>query len=134
MSTSSASPPPAPPRARMPWWWRALIGLAVAAVGLLLAAALTVGLALVFSWPRLPDISELQDYQPQIPLRVYSADGLLLGEFGEERRIFMPIDQIPDLMKKAVLATEDDRFYQHGGIDWPGVARALLANLERSRS
>ena len=134
-SSSTASPSPTPrPRARSPWWLRALIGLVVTVVGLLIAAALVVGLVLAFSWPRLPDISELQNYQPQLPLRVYSADNALLGEFGEERRVFMPIGQIPDLMKKAVLATEDDRFYQHGGIDWPGVARALLANLERSRS
>ncbi|MDE2175925.1 MAG: PBP1A family penicillin-binding protein [Betaproteobacteria bacterium] len=134
-SSSTASPSPTPrPRARSPWWLRALIGLVVTVVGLLIAAALVVGLVLALSWPRLPDISELQNYQPQLPLRVYSADNALLGEFGEERRVFMPIGQIPDLMKKAVLATEDDRFYQHGGIDWPGVARALLANLERSRS
>ena len=103
-------------------------------VGLMAAGVLTAGLVLVFSWPRLPATTELQDYQPQLPLRVYSADNVLLGEFGEERRVFTPIDQIPDLLKKAVLATEDDRFYQHGGIDWPGVARALVANLERSRS
>ena len=134
MPSTAATPPSPAPRARRPWWLRALLALLVTAVGLVLAAVLTVGLVLVFSWPRLPDVSELQDYQPQIPLRVYSADGVLLGEFGEERRVFVPIAQIPDLMKKAVLATEDDRFYEHGGIDWPGVARALLANLERSRS
>ena len=128
------APKPRVARNRAPWWQRALIGAAIVVVGLLLAAALTVGLVLAFSWPRLPDIAELQNYQPQLPLRVYSADGVLLGEFGEERREFLPIDQIPSLMKQAVLATEDDRFYQHGGIDWPGVARALLANLERSRS
>ncbi|MDY0329525.1 MAG: PBP1A family penicillin-binding protein [Thiomonas sp.] len=134
-SSSAAPPPPTPrPRARSSWWLRALIGLVSVVVGLLIAAALIVGLVLALSWPRLPDISELQDYQPQLPLRVYSADKVLLGEFGEERRVFTPIGQIPDLMKKAVLATEDDRFYQHGGIDWPGVARALLANLEHSRS
>ena len=134
MSSSSASSPTPAPKSRSPWWLRALIGLLISLVGLCVAAMLIVGLVLVFSWPRLPDISELQDYQPQLPLRVYSADNVLLGEFGEERRVFTPIDQIPDLMKKAVLATEDDRFYEHGGIDWPGVARALVANLERSRS
>jgi penicillin-binding protein 1A len=103
-------------------------------LGLLLAAALTFGLVLALSWPRLPDLAELQNYQPQIPLRIYSAEGQLLGEFGEERRVFVPIERMPDLLKKAVLATEDDHFYQHGGIDWTGVVRALLANLERSRS
>jgi len=134
MSTPSASPAPAAPPARKPWWLRALIGAVLAVAGLVLAAVLAAGLVLVLSWPRLPDISQLQDYQPQIPLRIYSADGVLLGEFGEERRVFVPIERIPELMKKAVLATEDDRFYEHGGIDWPGVARALLANLEHSRS
>lgn len=134
MSTSSASPASPAPRARKPWWLRALISVTIAAFGLLLAGVLTAALILAFSWPRLPDLSELQNYQPQLPLRVYSADGVQLGEFGEERRLYVPIGQIPDLMKKAVLATEDDRFYQHGGIDWQGVGRALLANLGRSRS
>ncbi|CUA94365.1 penicillin-binding protein 1A [Thiomonas bhubaneswarensis] len=134
MTSSSASSSSPAPKPRSPWWLRALIGLLVSLAGLFVAALLVVGLVLAFSWPRLPDISELQDYQPTLPLRVYSADNVLLGEFGEERRVFTPIGQIPDLMKKAVLATEDDRFYEHGGIDWPGVARALVANLERSRS
>ena len=134
MSSSPASSSSPTPKSRSPWWLRALIGLMASLVGLCVSAVLIVGLVLIFSWPRLPDITELQDYQPQLPLRVYSADNVLLGEFGEERRVFTPIGQIPDLMKKAVLATEDDRFYEHGGIDWPGVARALVANLERSRS
>ena len=134
MSSSPASSSSPAPKSRSPWWLRALIGLMASLVGLCVSAVLIVGLVLIFSWPRLPDITELQDYQPQLPLRVYSADNVLLGEFGEERRVFTPIGQIPDLMKKAVLATEDDRFYEHGGIDWPGVARALVANLERSRS
>ncbi|MCE1162597.1 MAG: penicillin-binding protein 1A [Thiomonas sp.] len=134
MSSSPASSSSPAPKSRSPWWLRALIGLMASLVGLCVSAVLIVGLVLIFSWPRLPDITELQDYQPQLPLRVYSADNVLLGEFGEERRVFTPIGQIPDLMKKAVLATEDDRFYEHGGIDWPGVARALVANMERSRS
>lgn len=138
-SRHSESPKPDAPAARTsgnrgPWWLRLLGAAAVVAAGLAIAAALTAGLVVVFSWPRLPDIAELQNYQPRLPLRVYSADGVLLGEFGEERREFVPIDRVPDLMKKAVLATEDDRFYEHGGIDWTGVVRALLANLERSRS
>jgi len=135
MSQTPAPPAPAAPRrAPAPRWVRILVTLGVATIGLLLAAALTFGLLLALSWPRLPELSELQNYQPQIPLRIYSAEGQLLGEFGEERRVFVPIERMPDLLKKAVLATEDDHFYQHGGIDWTGVVRALLANLERSRS
>ncbi|QOY93482.1 PBP1A family penicillin-binding protein [Massilia sp. UMI-21] len=80
----------------------------------------------------LPDISAVTDYRPRIPLRVYSADKVLIGEFGAERRDFVPIARIPALMKAAVLSIEDARFYEHGGIDWIralGAARANLASL-----
>jgi penicillin-binding protein 1A len=69
-----------------------------------------------------------------LPLRVYSAEGALLGEFGEERRNLTPIDEIPQVMKDAVLAIEDSRFFQHGGVDYKGVLRAGLANLGRVKS
>ncbi len=111
-----------------------MISLISLAVGLPLAAALLVGVVLAFAWPRLPDVHQLLDYHPKLPLRVYSADHVLLGEFGEERRNFMPIGSIPKTMKLAVLATEDDRFYQHGGIDWAGIARAALANIHKAKS
>ena len=67
-------------------------------------------------------------------MRVFSADGVLLGEFGEERRNFMPIAQIPKVMKDAVLAVEDARFYEHGGVDYMGVLRAGLANFGEAHS
>src|SRR5690606_4358009 len=70
----------------------------------------------------------------KIPLRVYSADRVLIGEFGEEKRDFLPINQIPQVMRDAVLAIEDARFYQHGGVDYIGVLRAGLANFTESRS
>ena len=79
-----------------------------------------------------PDIGAVTDYRPKIPLRVYSADKVLIGEFGAERRDFVPIAKIPSLMKAAVLAIEDARFYEHGGIDWIralGAAKANLASL-----
>jgi penicillin-binding protein 1A len=79
-----------------------------------------------------PDIGAVTDYRPKIPLRVYSADKILIGEFGAERREFVPIAKIPPLMKAAVLAIEDSRFYDHGGIDWIraiGAAKANLASL-----
>jgi penicillin-binding protein 1A len=86
------------------------------------------------AYPNLPDITELSDYQPKLPLRVFSAEGAMLGEFGEERRNLTPIKDIPQSMKDAVLAVEDSRFYKHGGVDYVGVFRAAVANLGRAKS
>jgi penicillin-binding protein 1A len=97
--------------------------------GLFAAGALTLGLVLTMAYPKLPALDSLTDYRPKIPLRIFSADGVLIGEFGEERRNLVHINQIPDIMKKAVLAIEDDRFYEHGGIDYQGIIRATWANL-----
>ena len=102
---------------------------------LLLPAALPAGAGVLDEVP-LPDISAVTDYRPRIPLRVYSADKVLIGEFGTERRDFVPIKQIPPLMKAAVLAIEDARFYEHSGIDWIralGAAKANLASLGNFR-
>jgi len=90
-----------------------------------LVAAL--GLALI--WPKLPELSAMTDYQPRMPLRIYTSDHVLIGEFGQERRNVLRFHEIPDVMKAAILAAEDDRFFEHGGIDWLGVARATLTNL-----
>lgn len=98
------------------------------------AAAVLVVLALSVAYPNLPDIAGLSDYRPKLPLRVLSADGVLLGEFGEERRQFTPIGQIPKVMKDAVLAIEDAHFYEHGGVDYKGVLRAGLASLSEFKS
>ena len=100
------------------------------AVGLVLFLAI----ALSVAYPNLPDISALSDYRPKLPLRVYSADGVMIGEFGEERRNLTPIKDIPQVMKNAVLAVEDARFFSHGGGDYLGVIRAGLANLGRAKS
>jgi penicillin-binding protein 1A len=94
-----------------------------------LAAALLLVFAVILAYPTLPSLEVLTDYQPKIPLRVYTADGVLIGEFGEERRAFVRIQEVPDLMKKAILAAEDERFYRHGGVDYAGVARAALSNF-----
>jgi penicillin-binding protein 1A len=118
----------------MSWIGRLLawaLGLAVAAV---LGVALLVAVALAVAYPNLPEISSLTDYRPKLPLRVFSSDGVLLGEFGEERRNFMPIEQIPKLMRDAVLAAEDARFYEHSGVDYKGVLRATVENVRDSRS
>ncbi|MBT3068685.1 penicillin-binding protein 1A [Rhodoferax sp. U11-2br] len=93
-----------------------------------------VAIAMAMAYPNLPDVSELSDYRPKLPLRVFSAEGTLIGEFGEERRHLTPIQDIPKVMKDAVLAIEDARFYQHGGVDYIGVARAALANLGQIKS
>ncbi|MCV2368849.1 penicillin-binding protein 1A [Roseateles oligotrophus] len=102
-----------------------------AGLGLL---ALLLAVAGVLVYPTLPDISELSDYQPKQPLRVFTADGVQMGEFGAERRDFQTLDQIPKLMQDALLAVEDHKFYQHGGLYYTGIARAVLANILQPRS
>lgn len=119
-------------------WLRWLLRITLWMTGLAAAAAvglaLIIAVALAVAYPNLPDISDLADYRPKLPLRVYSAEGALLGEFGEERRNLTPIEDIPKVMKDAVLAIEDARFFQHGGVDYKGVVRAGLANLGRVKS
>ena len=106
------------------WWLFPLAALALIILPLLLLA-----FAAMLAYPSLPSLEMLTDYRPKIPLRVYSAEGTLLGEFGEERRALVRIGEVPDLMKKAILAAEDDRFYEHGGIDYTGVLRAAYSNF-----
>ncbi len=83
----------------------------------------------MLAYPNLPSIEALTDYQPKIPLRVYTAEGVLIGEFGEERRAVVSIKDVPPVLKQAILAAEDERFYQHTGIDYMGVMRAAWSNL-----
>jgi penicillin-binding protein 1A len=100
----------------------------------LLSILMVVGVAMVMAYPQLPDTSDLADYRPKLPLRIYTADGALMGEFGEERRNLTPIKEIPQVMKDAVLSIEDARFYQHGGLDYLGLIRAGIANLGKRKS
>ncbi len=93
------------------------------------AAAFLFAFAVVLVYPALPSLEVLTDYQPKVPLRVYSADGKLIGEFGEERRAVIAIEKVPKPMIAAILAAEDERFYQHSGVDYIGVARAALSNF-----
>lgn len=99
-----------------------LAGLAV--MGLAVA-----GFAVLIAYPNLPSIEALNDYQPKVPLRIYTADGALIGEFGEERRSVVRIDAVPVLVKNAIIAAEDERFYEHPGVDYVGVLRAAYSNL-----
>ncbi len=111
----------------MSYRWILYPFLILLTVGLVTLGVFALTLALLY--PNLPGLESLTDYKPRIPLRVFTADGQLIGEFGDERRAVVKIDTVPDLMKKAILAAEDDRFYQHSGVDYMGVARAALANL-----
>lgn len=101
--------------------------MAVVTLGLVVAAL--AGLAATLIYPGLPSLEALTGYRPKVPLRVYSDDGYLIGEFGEERRAFIHIANVPKSMKDAVLAIEDRRFYTHGGIDTRGILRAIVNNL-----
>ena len=122
----------------LPTWARWLSRSALWLAGLAATAVLTVfilvGIALAVAYPNLPEISGLMDYRPKLPMRIFSADVVLLGEYGEERRNFTPLSQIPKVMQEAVLASEDARFYEHSGVDLKGVLRAGLAQFNRSRS
>src|SRR5438094_624985 len=93
------------------------------------AAVLLLALVIVLAYPNLPELDALTAYQPKIPLRIYTAEGTLIGEFGEERRAVVAIADVPPLLKHAIIAAEDERFYQHPGIDYIGVLRAAYANL-----
>lgn len=107
------------------WWaFPLLLVFLLAAVG-----SLVIGFAAVMVVPTLPSLEALTDYRPKIPLRVYSADGQLIGEFGEERRAVVKLAQVPKSLVDAIVAAEDERFYQHGGVDYVGVARAALSNF-----
>jgi penicillin-binding protein 1A len=115
------------------WLPRLAINLAGLAVAGIAAIAFFVCIALAVAYPNLPDISELQDYRPKLPLRIYSAEGTLIGEFGEERRNLTRIKDMPKVMKDAILAIEDARFYEHGGVDYIGVLRAGITNIWNAR-
>jgi penicillin-binding protein 1A len=111
-------------------WQQYLIrwGIFLGSAGLILLG-LVIVYALVVAKPNLPDLDTITDYNPKVPLRIYTADNALIGEFGEERRNIIAIEEIPSYLKNAVVAIEDERFYEHGGVDYWGVLRATLANL-----
>ena len=140
---SPSTPPKSPASVQStpkssPAWWKWPLKVMAWLAGLLAAGAvallLVLAVALAFAYPNLPDISDLADYRPKLPLRVYSSEGALLGEFGEERRNLTPIAEIPKIMQEAVLAVEDTRFFEHGGVDYKGVLRAAIANVGRIKS
>lgn len=107
-------------------WWQYLL-LAIVVGGLSLVALIGIAAALIY--PALPSLDALTNYHPKQPLRVYSEDNYLIGEFGEEHRAYIKIEDVPKNMKDAILAIEDRRFYQHNGIDAVGIMRAIKNNL-----
>ncbi|HEU0204998.1 MAG TPA: PBP1A family penicillin-binding protein [Burkholderiaceae bacterium] len=109
-----------------------LVGGGVA-VGLLVSGLLLLLFAFAVVYSNLPPIDALVDYRPKIPLRVWTADNVLIGEFGEERRQFVALADVPKVVTDAVLAAEDDRFYEHSGVDYLGIVRAAIANFASGR-
>ena len=110
-------------------WLRLIAFPVLLLAGLGAIGGALLGLMVLLAYPNLPSLESLTDYRPKIPLRVYSAEGVMIGEFGEERRAIVAIGEVPEIMKQAILAAEDERFYQHTGVDYLGVIRAAYSNL-----
>ena len=108
-----------------PLWRRVLIGLAAAAG----AGVVAVLAFIIIALQGLPSLDDLKDYQPPVTSRVHAGDGALVAEFAREQRVFVPIAQIPDRVKSAFVATEDARFFEHSGIDYRGLMRAMVSNV-----
>ncbi|MFZ6820490.1 penicillin-binding protein 1A [Undibacterium sp. Ji22W] len=106
-----------------------LLQICLVLFGLFLAGMLVLVFAITMAYPNLPEIDAITSYRPKMPMRVFSADNVLIAEFGEERRNVVHFAEIPEVMKKAVLAIEDDRFYEHGGVDYIGITRAAVNNI-----
>ncbi|MFT4101744.1 MAG: penicillin-binding protein 1A [Burkholderiaceae bacterium] len=128
--------PPSTPSKRPPrksrkdrHWLRLTLTLLAIPAALALTGALAVALAVLLANDRLPPLDALAEYRPKIPLRVFTADGVLIGEFGEERRSVVRIEDVPAVMKNAILAAEDAGFFEHSGVDMKGIARAALSNF-----
>lgn len=103
------------------FWVTLIVGINGACVGVLIVAGM---------FPNLPELDRLEDYRPRLPLQVFSSDGELLGEFGEEKRQLVSYDQIPPLLAQALIATEDQDFYEHLGLDLAGIIRTIITRLQ----
>jgi penicillin-binding protein 1A len=108
-----------------PMWRRVVVGLAM------FAGVCVLGVAgfIIAALQGLPSLADLEDYEPPVTSRVYAGDGALVAEFAREQRVFVPIEQIPDHVKNAFIAVEDARFFEHSGIDYAGIARAMVTNV-----
>src|SRR5947208_3079434 len=110
-------------------WLRFLSLPLILVGGFLVTSLLVFALIIALAYPNLPSLQALTEYQPKVPLRIYTAEGIQIGEFGEERRAVVSIADVPAALKNAIIAAEDERFYEHAGIDYLGVLRAAYANL-----
>ena len=128
-SSPPSSRSTAPKKSKYPLWLKLLLGFAGLVAAFVVCVGLVLGYALAVARPNLPSLDALTDYRPKVPMRIYTADHVLIGEFGEERRDVVHIQDVPDYLKKAVLAIEDARFYDHGGVDLTGIARAGIVAL-----
>lgn len=131
MATSTPDPSSSP-QPRAPSAKRILLLFIGAVTGTLLVGLLIIVFALAMAYPNLPPLDTLTDYRPKMPLRIFTADGALIGEFGEERRNLVRLKEIPKVMQDAILSIEDSGFYQHGGVDYKGALRAFLHNASSS--
>ena len=104
-----------------------------ALAGLALVVATLISGAYVFVQPSLPSVEAMRQIELQVPLRVYSRDGKLIAQIGEQRRIPVTYDEVPEMVRQAFIAAEDDQFFQHSGFDYPGIARSLLVNVVPGR-
>lgn len=109
----------------MPMWRKILLGVGALAG----AGVLAVAVFLIVALQGLPSLAELQNYEPPVTSRVHAGDGALVAEFAREQRVFVPIAQIPDHVKEAFVAAEDQHFFEHSGLDYSGIARAMLSNV-----
>ena len=98
-------------------------------ISLGIVGVLALTFAFVTAYPQLPPVNALTDYRPKLPLRIYSAENVLIGEFGKEHREFISINEVPEALKNAIIAAEDEHFWRHHGIDFVGIGRAALANV-----
>jgi penicillin-binding protein 1A len=105
------------------WWFLPIV--VVTSLGLV--ALGVVALMLILLYPNLPTLEALDNYRPKQPLRIYSADDELLAEFGEERRALVSVADVPEHLKNALIAAEDERFFSHGGVDYIASTRAVIA-------
>ncbi len=110
-------------------WLRWIIFPVSLLIGLIAVTGAIGVFVVVLAYDNLPPTDSLTDYRPKIPLRIYTSDGVQIGEFGEERRAIVGINEVPDVLKHAIIAAEDERFYQHTGVDIVGVMRAAYSNI-----
>jgi len=107
-------------------------GLLFAAGTIIFVAAVAAAAGLLWHYSQsLPDYSQLQDYEPAVMTRVHASDGSLLAEYARERRLYTPIQAVPKLVIHAFVAAEDKNFYEHGGIDFSGIARAAMLYVQQ---